>query len=405
MISGHLGADTLTGGAGNDTFLDTKAGHNGDTITDFSAGDKIVFSDATLGAFTFSLSGNTLTYTGGSLALSSVPSGHLVATATANGAVQLASAQHAVHDDFNGDGRSDVLWQNDNGTIFDFLGATNGGFTNNGGNSSINLGTGWHVAGSGDINGDGKADLLLRNDNGAIFDLLGSANGGFTNNGDASFVNVATSWHIAGAGDFNGDGRDDILWRNDSGAIFDMLGTSVGGVTNNGDISSVSIDNSWHIAGTGDFNGDGRDDILWRNDNGAIFDMLGTSTGGFTSNGDNSSVNVATSWHVAGTGDFNGDGIDDVLWRNDSGAIFDMLGTANGGFVNNGDNSFVTVDNSWHVASIGDFNGDGRADILWRNDNGAMFDILGTANAGFINNGDSSFLNVATTSHVQDPFV
>jgi hypothetical protein len=404
MISGHLGADTLTGGAGNDTFLDTKAGHNGDTITDFSAGDKIVFSDATLGAFTFSLSGNTLTYTGGSLTLSSVPSGHLVATATANGAVQLASAQHAVHDDFNGDGRSDVLWQNDDGTIFDFLGATNGGFTNNGGNSSINLGTGWHVAGSGDINGDGKADLLLRNDNGAIFDLLGSANGGFTNNGDASFVNVATNWHIAGAGDFNGDGRDDILWRNDSGAIFDMLGTSVGGVTNNGDISSVSIDNSWHIAGTGDFNGDGRDDILWRNDNGAIFDMLGTSTGGFTSNGDNSSVNVATSWHVAGTGDFNGDGIDDVLWRNDSGAIFDMLGTANGGFVNNGDNSFVTVDNSWHVASIGDFNGDGRADILWRNDNGAMFDILGTANAGFINNGDSSFLNVATTSHVQDPF-
>jgi hypothetical protein len=354
MISGHLGADTLTGGAGSDTFLDTEAGHNGDTIMDFSAGDEIVFSDATPGAFTFSLSGTTLTYTGGSLTLSSVPSGHLVATATANGAVQLSIAQHAVRDDFNGDGRSDVLWQNDSGAIFDFLSAANGGFTNNGGNSSVNLTLGWHVAGSGDLNGDGRADLLLRNDNGAIFDLLGTASGGFINNGDASFVNVATSWHVAGIGDFNGDGRDDILWRNDSGAAFDMLGTSLGGVTNNGDLSSISVDNSWHVGGTGDFNGDGRNDILWRNDNGAIFDMLGTSTGGFTSNGDN---------------------------------------------------SFVSIDNSWHVASIGDFNGDGRADVLWRNDNGAVFDMLGSAAGGLINNGDSSFLNVPTTSHVQDPFL
>lgn len=395
-------ADTLTGGAGKDTFLDSAAGHNGDTITDFSAGDKIVFTDATLAGFSFSLSGNTLTYSGGSLTLSNVPTGHLVASAAAGGGVQLMVSRHAVHDDFNGDGRSDLLWLTDGGTIFDFLGTANGGFANNGDSSAISLGAGWHVGAVGDLNGDGKADLLLRNDNGAIFDVLGTANGGFTNNGDASYVAMANSWHIAGVGDFDGDGREDILWRNDNGAIFDMLGASNGGVTNNGDASSISVATSWSVAGIGDFNGDGRDDILWRNSNGAIFDMLGTNTGGFTSNGDNSSVSMTASWHVAGIGDFNGDGRSDILWRNDNGAIFDMLGTSNGGFTSNGDASYVAVDNSWHVASVGDFNGDGRSDILWRNDNGAIFDMLGTANGGFINNGDNSFVNVPTTSHVQD---
>jgi hypothetical protein len=63
----------------------------------------------------------------------------------------------------------------------------------------------------------------------------------------------------------------------------------------------------------------------------------------------------------------------------------------------------VTVSSDWHVAGVGDFKGDGRADILWRNDNGTMFDSLGTASGGFVNNGDNSFVSVVTSTHVQDP--
>ena len=95
VLSGHLGRDTLTGGAGADTFLDTAAGHNGDTIVDFAGGDSIVFSDATIGAFTFSLSGTTLTYTGGSLTLGNVPAGTIVAGSAAGGGVQLILASRA----------------------------------------------------------------------------------------------------------------------------------------------------------------------------------------------------------------------------------------------------------------------------------------------------------------------
>jgi Ca2+-binding RTX toxin-like protein len=402
VLTGNGGNDTLTGGAGNDTFKDTAAGHNGDTITDFSAGDSIVFTDASLGSFTFSLSGNTLMYTGGSLTLSNLPSGQIVAQSAAAGGVELTITPSAVHDDFNGDGRSDILWRNDNGSIFDFLGTANGGFTSNGDNSFVAVDNSWHIAGTGDFNGDGRADVLWRNDNGNIFDFLATSNGGFTSNGDNSFVAVDNSWHIAGTGDFNGDGRADVLWRNDNGNIFDFLGSANGGFTSNGDNSFVAVDVGWHVAGTGDFNGDGRADILWRNDNGNIFDFLGSANGGFTSNGDNSFVAVDNGWHIAGTGDFNGDGRADVLWRNDNGNMLDFLGTANGGFVSNGDNSFVAVDLGWHVASIGDFNGDGRADILWRNDSGVMFDFLGTANGGFTSNGDNSYVAVAISSHVQD---
>ena len=88
-LSGGLGADTLVGGDGSDTFLDTEAGLNGDTIVDFTTADKIVISDAQLGSFTFSLSGNVLTYTGGQLTLGSGINGKLVAGAAVGGGVQL----------------------------------------------------------------------------------------------------------------------------------------------------------------------------------------------------------------------------------------------------------------------------------------------------------------------------
>jgi hypothetical protein len=69
VLTGNGGADTLIGGAGADSFSDTMAAHNGDIIVDFSRDDKIVFSDAIAASFTYSLTGSTLTYSGGSMTL------------------------------------------------------------------------------------------------------------------------------------------------------------------------------------------------------------------------------------------------------------------------------------------------------------------------------------------------
>ena len=399
-LSGGAGIDTLTGGAGADIFRDTAAGLNGDTITDFGYGDRITISNATLAGFTYSLSGSTLTFTGGSLTLSSLPVGHVVARADAAGGVAL-TIERGTDNDFNGDGRSDILWRSDSGGLSDWLAKTNGGFTDNGAASFTPVPTDWRVAGTGDFNGDGRSDILWRSDSGGLSDWLGKANGGFTDNGAASFTTVSTDWHVASTGDFNGDGRDDILWRSDGGALSDWLGTANGGFTDNGAASFTTVSNDWHVAGTGDFNGDGRDDILWRSDSGAMSNWLGTANGGFTDNGAASFAKVPSDWHIAGTGDFNGDGRDDILWRSDGGALSDWLGTANGGFTDNGAASFATVSNDWHIADTGDFNGDGRDDILWRSDSGAMSNWLGTANGGFTDNGSASFGQVSTDWHIQ----
>jgi hypothetical protein len=146
--------------------------------------------------------------------------------------------------------------------------------------------------------------------------------------------------------------------------------------------SAVRPDASWSVAGIGDFNGDGKRDVLWRNTSGevSIWTMNGTaiSGGGDTTSG-GAAVRPDASWSVAGIGDFNGDGNSDILWRNSSGSLnlWQMNGATitSGGPVTSGGVA-VSPDATWHVVEIGDFNGDGNSDILWRNDNGAMAEWL-----------------------------
>jgi hypothetical protein len=102
------------------------------------------------------------------------------------------------------------------------------------------------------------------------------------------------------------------------------------------------------IEGTGDFNGDGNDDILWRNDLGNVVDLLGNANGSFTGNV-NFNLNPGLDWHIEGTGDFNGDGYDDILWRSDNGTVTDLLGQPNGAFVGNIANFSANPGLDWHV--------------------------------------------------------
>ena len=70
------------------------------------------------------------------------------------------------------------------------------------------------------------------------------------------------NWQVAGNGDYNGDGKSDILWRNNSSGqnwMYLMDGATI--------LSSVGVNTVptiWQVAGSGDYDGDGKSDILWR---------------------------------------------------------------------------------------------------------------------------------------------
>jgi hypothetical protein len=403
FLTGGSGTDMLTGGTGVDTFRDTASQLNGDRILDFHIGDRIQITDLTLQNANFQIVGSLITYNGGSVQVDGLGAGRLVLRAIDTGGVELRLQQPA-HNDFNGDGKSDILWRGDDGTLTTWLGGINGTFTGNWDNFANNMPTNWHVAGTGDFNGDGLVDVLWRADDGTVSDWLGQANGGFVGNWDNFHNNPGTSWHVAGIGDFNGDGHDDVLWRDDNGTVTDWLGQANGGFSGNWNNFANNMTANWHVAGTGDFNGDGLDDVLWRDDNGTITDWLGQANGGFVGNWNNFAVNVPTSWHVAGTGDFNGDGLIDILWRADDGTTTDWLAQANSSFAGNWDNFHNNPGTNWHVASIGDFNGDAIDDVLWSANDGGVTNWLGQANGGFVGNWDNFHNNPGTGWHVQDPF-
>jgi hypothetical protein len=97
---------------------------------------------------------------------------------------------------------------------------------------------------------------------------------------------------VAGTGDFNGDGTSDIVWRDTSGSasIWLMNGAAVTAATGLG-----SAPTTWSIVETGDYNGDGMSDLLWRDTSGntAMWFMNGTTvlfTGGVG--------NIPTGWTV-----------------------------------------------------------------------------------------------------------
>ncbi len=228
----------------------------------------------------------------------------------------------------------------------------------------------------GDFNNDSKVDLLFDN---------------LTNNRNMVWLmdgvtRTAMSWispdasanqEIVGADDFDGDGQSDLLfWNNTTGALeFWMMN----GATRTGAGVPISgaptLATNWRLAATGDFNGDSKPDLLWRNTTSqklVIWTMNGTAkTGNIVPTPDQA---VDFNWVVAAALDYNDDGARDLLWYNfTSGKIVLWFMNASvvriaGQFTNPAN----AGDNNWNVYAGGDYGvGSGGTactnDIVWRN--------------------------------------
>lgn len=120
----------------------------------------------------------------------------------------------------------------------------------------------------------------------------------------------------------------------------------------------------WEVAGMGDFDGDGVSDVFWRNmTNGQNYLYL--MTNGSTIKLEGLLNTVGLLWQIAGVGDFDGDGKDDIFWRNtNNGDNYVYL--MNGLSIKLNAKVDTVADQNWQVAGIGDLNGNGKDDILWR---------------------------------------
>ena len=277
--------------------------------------------------------------------------------------------------DYNGDGHDDLFWIGPDDGVNESLwwGQTAvGSFANGTINGSIS-GHGLPVA--GDFNGDGREDFIWYQP-GAGSDLLWlnwSANRQFLpvpmQDQDGANRSIGGRYTPV-TGDFNGDGFDDIYWYGVEGASESLYyGRSDGHFTMN--IVGKQISRNGLVPIVGDYDGDGRDDIFWYGRGAsaeAVWQGLTSTSTQFSNVADPPAVNTGEYEPVAG--DFTGDGRDDVYWYQ-PGEDNDILWTSYGTI---GD--FATSSNNdagnYFLPVAGDFNDDGLADIFWYGEGGAF---------------------------------
>jgi peptidyl-Asp metalloendopeptidase len=228
--------------------------------------------------------------------------------------------------------------------------------------------TAWSIIADADFNGDGVSDLLWRNSSTGQVYLMPFSASGFPNGGGFIYTEANSAWKIAFTPDLDGDGKADLLWWNSStGQVFGMLWNG-SAFTTQGFIYTEP-NTAWRIEAVGDFSGTGKQNqLLWRNTSTGMvwFMTVNVSGGGFTQSGQ-FLYNSTPPYQIIAAADFNGDGKDDILWRQPStGAIYLML--MNGAAITFEGQIYQEANTAWKVVSTGDYNGDGKADLLWRND-------------------------------------
>lgn len=189
-----------------------------------------------------------------------------------------------------------------------------------------------------------------------------------------AFLNktVAAGWNLVGIGDFDGNGVPDLVWQN--ATTRQVVVHYYGGVNGSQYLTWNWLQEAdvsgWHVATVADFDGNGVPDLVWQNDtNGQVTVHYYGGAGGVTDLSFNwlEKSTALGSWPVVGAADFDGNGVPDLVFQNNSTnqVIVHYFSGAGGATYD----SFAQLDPGvagWSVVKVADFNGDGVPDLVWQ---------------------------------------
>ncbi|MCW3097807.1 MAG: Cell surface protein, partial [Chthonomonadaceae bacterium] len=243
-----------------------------------------------------------------------------------------------------------------------------------------------------DFSNDNFTDLLIQNTStGALASWF--MRGAVRSGGSFFSLNPPAEYGVVGLGDFSGTGVTTLVLQSSISnqiALWYTGGTNLATITG-GDFVNITPAAGWKVVGVGDFNGDGKSDLVFQNQTSnqiAIWFMNGANFAG----GMLLPFTPPIGWTLVGAGDFNADGLSDLAFQNQTTnqiAIWFMNGTTFTG----GQIMTTVPTNGWKVVGVGDYNGDGFADLLFQNTTTNQASLWLTADGFFIGGGTlSSFV-------------
>jgi hypothetical protein len=231
--------------------------------------------------------------------------------------------------------------------------------------------SGWHFAGVGDFNSDGRADIVLQNTRSGervIWLMNGTAI-----TGSLGLPTLPLTWQFACVGDVNNDGKPDIILQNT--ATNDRIIWLMNGNTITGSVALPTLPRAWQICGILDFTGDGQPDLLIQN----------TSTGERVIWVLNGQLGIASSlglptfyagWRFAGVGHFTSDNLPNIVLQNAFTGEHVLWSISTTGAIVRSTN-LPTLSVAWFFAgpalnrakppAMSDFDRDGQSDIVLTN--------------------------------------
>ena len=227
---------------------------------------------------------------------------------------------------------------------------------------TANPAAGWTVNATGDTNGDNKADLLLYNTTTGEYRIATLDGASVLNDSVVFSIDPVIGLEPRGTGDFDGNGEDEMLIYQPSTGIVALAYLAGGAFSSFEIVTTLDTANDWALVDAADFTGDAKTDLLIQNTvtgETAVIEMDGSTavntTPVFT-------LDPVMGLSIVTTADFNGDGKTDILAMHTSGAlaVLEMDGTTfqslyvPGGLLPN-----------WQLVNAGNYDGINKADFLF----------------------------------------